>query len=159
MFLSSLQNKNHFCEQIYGFQGTVAKGGGDERTVVKKIPEKEGLAGLKQFLAAGERVDQGTKIIVCRYLLELVEARYPGQSVELRIPPAGAVQILSGVCHRRGTPPAVVEMGMVDWINLACGTISWESLMATARVHRSGERSDIGSLFPLLAPAEIACEK
>lgn len=134
---------------------TVYKEDGEQNIVVKKISEKDALAGLENFLAAGGKVDRATKIMVSRYLLELMESKYPGHAVELRIPPAGAVQILSGVRHRRGTPPAVVEMGMEDWINLAIGASSWESLIKTAAIYRSGERSEIKTLFPLLATESI----
>lgn len=116
----------------------------------KKISDQDGVAGLKRFLAASGPIDMNTKMLVSRYLLELIENKYPGHAVELRIPPAGAVQILAGVRHRRGTPPAVVEMGMEDWINLAIGVYSWDELIATARIQRSGERSHIANLFPLI---------
>lgn len=121
----------------------------------KKIAEKDALAGLKHFLAAPEQVDNSTKIMVARYLLKLIESQYPGYAVELRIPLAGAVQILSGVRHRRGTPPAVVEIAMEDWINLAVGVKRWQELKAQSRIHSSGERSNLSEFFPLSLPVEI----
>ena len=47
-----------------------------------------------------------------RALAAILPARYPGRSVEVRIPPYAAVQCATGdpgPTHTRGTPPNVVE--------------------------------------------------
>ena len=41
--------------------------------------------------------------------LAALAAAAPGRSVEVRVPPFGAVQCISGLRHGRGTPPNVVE--------------------------------------------------
>ena len=45
-----------------------------------------------------------------RFLLEELAAQAPGRSVEVRVPPYGAVQCVEGPRHTRGTPPNVVEL-------------------------------------------------
>ena len=79
---------------------------------------------------------------------ELV-ARAPGKSVEVRVPPYAAVQVIEGATHRRGTPPAVVEMNTQTWLALALGRLTWAEATRDGRVHASGARSDLSGLLPL----------
>ena len=81
-------------------------------------------------------------------LAALVEEA-PGHSVEIRIPPFAAVQAIPGARHRRGTPPAVVETDATTWLLLCVGRITWGQARMEARVHASGERSDLSQWFPL----------
>ena len=83
-----------------------------------------------------------------KQILALVSAAAPGRSVELRIPPYAAVQIIEGPNHRRGTPSAVVEMSSRTLVRLAVGEIDWESAVRNATVIASGERSNLSHLFP-----------
>ena len=53
----------------------------------------------------------------------MLEERAPGHSVEVRVPPYAAVQVIPGVRHTRGTPPAVVETDAETWIALATGVL------------------------------------
>lgn len=80
------------------------------------------------------------------HLLELLAAKAPGNSVEVRVPPFAVIQVIAGARHTRGTPPAVVEMKPETWIALARGNTSW----AEAKPSASGERSDISGLLPLV---------
>ena len=41
-------------------------------------------------------------------ILDLIKNISPGKSVELRVPPYGAIQCVAGSNHRRGTPPNTV---------------------------------------------------
>jgi len=84
-----------------------------------------------------------------RYTLEELADRAPGNSVEVRVPPAGAVQAVAGPRHTRGTPPNVVETDPGTWLGLATGTVAWADAVADGRVRASGERSDISHLLPL----------
>ena len=59
-----------------------------------------------------------TKAAVKAVLAEL-ERRAPGRSVELRVPPYAAIQLIAGTAHRRGTPPALVQLAAPDLIDLA----------------------------------------
>lgn len=87
-----------------------------------------------------------------RYTLEEFAARAPGRSVELRVPPLGAVQCIEGTAHRRGTPPAVVETDADTWLALVTGQVTWDEALASGAVRASGERTDLGPLLPLALP-------
>ena len=73
----------------------------------------------------------------------------PGRSVELRVPPHVAVQLVPGPRHTRGTPPNVVETDAATWLRLATGATSWERALADGQVTASGNRADLSSYLPL----------
>ena len=73
----------------------------------------------------------------------------PGRSVEVRVPPHGAVQVIAGPTHRRGTPSAVIETDPTTWLDLAEGRLTWAEALATRRVQASGERADLEAWLPL----------
>ena len=73
----------------------------------------------------------------------------PGRSVEVRIPPYAAVQVVPGLTHRRGTPSAVVETDADTWLALADGSLTWTEATASGRLIASGERSDLSPWLPL----------
>lgn len=73
----------------------------------------------------------------------------PGHAVEVRIPPFAVGQAVPGPRHRRGTPPAVVEMPARLWLELATGRLEWAAARATGRLSASGERSDLSPFLPL----------
>ena len=92
-----------------------------------------------------------------RYTLEELGARAPGRSVEVRVPPFGAVQCLEGPRHTRGTPPNVVEADAETWLRLATGDQRWAQALADGRLRVSGTRADLDALLPLTEPTpEIA---
>ncbi len=84
-----------------------------------------------------------------RFTLQQLEARAPGGSVEVRVPPFGAVQCIEGTSHRRGTPPAVIETDADTWLALATGAVKWADVVASGRVLASGERADLTGFLPL----------
>lgn len=101
------------------------------------------------------QVAQGTEVprdvlkqAVKASLAEL-QAFAPGRSVEVRIPPFAAVQVIEGTTHRRGTPSAVVEADSQTWLLVASGRLNWAEAVRTGRVRASGERSDLRSVLPL----------
>ena len=102
-----------------------------------------GAAELAAAEAGGD-----TRALVKHYLA-LLQQRAPGNSVEVRVPPYAAVQVIPGVRHTRGTPPAVVETDAETWLALARGEVSWSDAFASARVQASGERTDLSSYLPL----------
>jgi hypothetical protein len=87
--------------------------------------------------------------LLTKHFLAVLEERAPGHSVEVRVPPYAAVQVIPGVRHTRGTPPAVVETDAETWIALATGDLSWTDALASARVSASGERTDLTPYLPL----------
>ena len=84
-----------------------------------------------------------------RYLLQILAEAHPGHTVEVRVPPFGAVQCVEGPRHTRGTPANVVEMDATTWVALAIGELSWADARSGARVHASGSRADLSTLVPL----------
>lgn len=88
------------------------------------------------------------RVAVKAALAALVD-RAPGRSVEIRVPPFAAVQVVEGATHRRGTPPAVVEMDAATWLGLALGEISWTEAVSAGKVRASGARSDLSGYLPL----------
>ena len=81
--------------------------------------------------------------------LAALSLRSPGNAVEVRVPPYGAVQAVGGITHRRGTPPAVVETDPQTWLELVHGRCDWAEAVAVGAVVASGERSDLSDLLPL----------
>lgn len=75
----------------------------------------------------------------------------PGATVEVRVPPFGAVQCVSGPRHTRGTPPNVVETDPRTWLELATGRIDWPGAVRAGRVSASGTRADVSQWLPLVS--------
>lgn len=100
-------------------------------------------------LADDEPVSRAeTKAAVKAVLADLVSLA-PGRSVEVRVPPFAAVQLIAGATHRRGTPPALVQMSARTLLLIASGDLDWHEAVASGEVRASGERSDLSHLFPL----------
>jgi len=98
---------------------------------------------------AAEEADRVDLRLLTKHYLAVLEDRAPGHSVEVRVPPYAAVQVIPGVRHTRGTPPAVVEMDAATWIALASGALSWAEAEGAGRVRASGERADLSAYLPL----------
>ena len=96
----------------------------------------------------GASVDRDIERSAVKEILAVISAQAPGKSVELRIPPYAAIQVVEGPNHRRGTPSAVVEMNARVLLGLAVGEISWEDAVRDGTVIASGERSNLSHLFP-----------
>ena len=119
----------------------------------RRIDTARGMEALRAWREAVERGEEASRPVVLtavRFTLEELGALHPGRSVEVRVPPAGAVQILPGTTHRRGTPPAVVETDARTWLSLACAFLTWDEAVAASLVSASGERTDLGPLLPLV---------
>ena len=119
-----------------------------------KINPQHGLAAVRTWKeaesASRQTLPRQVLATATRYILQLIEADFPGNSVELRVPPFAAVQCLAGVKHRRGTPPAVVEMNAQTLLQLATGELNWQAAAEPGGgVSASGERSDLSEIFPL----------
>jgi putative sterol carrier protein len=54
---------------------------------------------------------------------------------------------LGGTTHRRGTPPAVVEMSPQTWLELFTKKLTWDDAVASGKIIASGERSDLSAVF------------
>lgn len=112
------------------------------------ISTDDGRAALATVAAAETpaRTDLATAV---RYLLQLLAEKAPGNSVEVRVPPFGAVQVVEGPRHTRGTPPNVIETDAQTWIALATGAQTWTDAVSSGRIHASGTRADLDGLVPL----------
>lgn len=86
-----------------------------------------------------------------RFTLEELAEVAPGNSVEVRVPPDGAVQAVQGPRHTRGTPPNVVETDPQTWLELVSGVLAWDDAVSDGRVHASGERASLAGWLPLQA--------
>lgn len=118
------------------------------------MPARLRVADAAVVTAALDRVrrdsaDPADLRVLTKHFLAVLEKQAPGHSVEVRVPPYAAVQVIPGVRHTRGTPPAVVEMDATTWIELATGALSWPEAERAGRVHASGERADLAPYLPL----------
>lgn len=87
-----------------------------------------------------------------RESLKRFQEAAPGHSVEIRVPPHGAVQAVAGPAHRRGTPSAIVECDAATWLALVSGDLTWGDAVFEGRVRASGQRSDLSAYLPLDRP-------
>ena len=87
--------------------------------------------------------------LACRFTLQLLAKAAPGRAVEVRIPPFGAVQVIEGPSHTRGTPPAVIEMSAEVWLALATGQMTWAEAVSESAVDSSGHRANLQDWLPL----------
>lgn len=120
--------------------------------MARKIDIIDGRAALdavRAAEAAGERPPRTSLATAVRYLLQLLDEKAPGNSVEVRVPPFGAVQVIQGPRHTRGTPPNVVEMDAATWIAVATSAEAWTAAAESGRVHASGTRADLAGVLPL----------
>lgn len=120
-----------------------------------------GQAAIRMTLEDGVGTDKDATGMAVRYLLQLLADLAPGNTVEVRVPPYGAVQCIEGPAHTRGTPPNVIEMDAATWIALATGTGSvegsdarsaadrWAAAVASGSVSASGSRASLADRLPL----------
>ena len=96
--------------------------------------------------------------VASRTLANALATRFPGRSVEVRVPPYAAVQCSAvrggvldpGPTHTRGTPPNVVETDAVTFFRLCTGRTTWDDALASGVIAASGLRADLSEMVPLL---------
>ena len=100
-------------------------------------------------LAAAPRTDEQTRLLV-KHFIAVLEARAPGRSVEVRVPPYAAVQAVDG---RAAHPGYAAGRGRDRRVDVAgagrperCPSPSAE---AEGRLRASGERADLTAYLPL----------
>jgi hypothetical protein len=116
-------------------------------SVRRRIAAAEGIAAVEAVLAGAD--DRTSLATASRYLLEQLADEAEGHTVEVRVPPFGAVQAIPGPRHTRGTPPNVVEMDAATWIALATGSLAWDAAVEQLRVTASGQRASLAEHLPL----------
>lgn len=116
--------------------------------VARRIPDPDGTDAVRAALAP----DAGRPelALAVRYSLQCLAERAPGRSVEVRVPPFGAVQAVEGPGHTRGTPPNVVETDAATWLALATGAETWADAVGRGAVRASGVRADVSPWLPLV---------
>jgi hypothetical protein len=115
----------------------------------RRIPPAEGLQALKVWRADPSVAPKATVARAVRYALEELADRAPGRTLEVRVPPYGAVQCVEGPRHTRGTPPNVIEMDARTWLDLVTGQSDWATALAGGTVHASGQRATLADYLPL----------
>ncbi len=112
-----------------------------------RIADDVGRESVLRALAIQE--DREIVATAVRYLLQVLAEGAPGNSVEVRVPPFGAVQCIEGPGHTRGTPPNVVETDALTWLEIATGGLEWATALAEGRIAASGSRADLAAHLPL----------
>jgi hypothetical protein len=114
--------------------------------------DPDGATHVSAVTAALDRGDEPPPAALrsaARHLLMELEREAPGRSVEVRVVPVAAVQVIAGPRHTRGTPPNVVETDPLTWIRLATGRLGWAEAVRTGAVRASGSRADLSDHLPL----------
>ena len=118
--------------------------------MAKRIPDLAGTDAVRAaLLPDAERAETALAV---RYTLQCLAERAPGKSVEVRVPPFGAVQAVEGPGHTRGTPPNVIETDAATWLALATGEDTWADARGRGAVRASGVRADVSAWLPLVRP-------
>lgn len=119
----------------------------------RRVDVTEGGKALDRWGADPTSAPRDAVATAVRYSLEELAVRAPGRSVEVRVPPYGAVQCMQGPRHTRGTPPNVVETDADTWLRLVTGLQTWGEAMGSGTVRASGLRADLSERLPLWGPA------
>lgn len=145
----------HRLEAIAGVEKVLARRGAARLSdlvvtrVVELVVHADDLARSLPEVPMSPVPPAATRL-VARALLDVLSVRQPGRSLEVRVPPAAAVQCMAGPRHTRGTPPGVVETDPQTWIRVAAGRIGWTQAVDEGLVLASGERADLSGVLPLL---------
>lgn len=105
----------------------------------RSLPEREPVG-----------LDRSALATTTRALADVLGQLAPGRSVEVRVPPFAAVQVVTGPRHTRGTPPNVVELDPLTWVRVAAGRVHFADAVAEGRIIASGQRADLTPYLPLL---------
>jgi hypothetical protein len=112
-------------------------------------PNSDAVSAVVGALAAGQVPDRLTLRAAVLALLTRLRQIAPGRSVEVRVPPFGAIQCIAGPRHTRGTPPNVVETDPITFVRLATGGLAWGEAVRGGLVAASGNRADLSEFLPI----------
>ena len=118
---------------------------------IRTIPQADGERVLSRWLSdrSGVLADRDDLALAVRFSLQLLREKAPGRSVEVRVPPYGAAQVVEGPNHTRGTPPAVVEAEPETWLEVIIGQKSFAEAVGEGTIQLSGLRTDLQGFLPL----------
>ena len=112
-----------------------------------------GAAALEAWFDGGPAPERAVLRAAVKESLAALAAVAPGRSVEVRVPPYGAVQCVAGPRHTRGTPPNVVETDARTWLALATGRVDWATAVLNGALVASGGRAaETARYLPLGRP-------
>ena len=114
---------------------------------LKRIAHKDGESALSAWDRGEATAEQIAT--AARYCLQVLREKAPGKSVEVRVPPFGAAQIIEGPSHTRGTPPAVIEMSADTWLAIATGRETCLEAKDSGSISASGKRADLTAWLPI----------
>jgi hypothetical protein len=117
-----------------------------------RIDSDRGRTAVESVRSGSE--DRETTAVAVRFILQEFARVAPGKSVEVRVPPHGAVQIVEGLGHTRGTPPNVIELDAATLVALAVGDETWGAAVSRGAVRASGTRATLDELVPLASLRE-----
>lgn len=108
-------------------------------------------SGLAFRLEASPTLPRQIWAMAVRYTLFLLERKAPGEGVEVRVAPWGAIKILEGPASdpHNLTPPDVIELDPDVWLRLAAGITTWDEEKDAGRISAVGERDNLSDLLPL----------
>ena len=116
-------------------------------------PTDPARAALAAWLDGGPAPDRGVQRAAVKESLAALAELAPGRTVEVRVPPFGAVQCVAGPRHTRGTPPNVVETDARTWLALATGRVDWATAVLNGALVASGGRAaETARYLPLGQP-------
>ncbi len=114
-----------------------------------RIDDAQGRAAVAAWQRDRDGASRDIRALAVRYSLQVLAELAPGNTLEVRVPPFGAVQCIEGPRHTRGTPPNVIETDATTWLSLATGALIWADALGSGAVHASGQRADLADQLPL----------
>lgn len=118
---------------------------------LRKISSAVGDAALQIWRTQRSDAPSDEVATAVRYTLQLLANQAPGSTVEVRVPPFGAVQCVEGPKHTRGTPPNVIEMTPDVWLRLAVGETSWQDARERHLLTASGSLATLEGMLPVVS--------
>ena len=117
----------------------------------RRTDPADGRAALAVWRADPTGVPTAARRTAVRFTLEELAEVAPGNAVEVRVPPDGAVQAVEGPRHTRGTPPNVVETDPRTWLLLATGLLQVPDATTTGALRLSGSRAgEVAAWLPVV---------
>ena len=116
----------------------------------RRVPAATGAAAVREWKDSGAGTERSVLATAVRFTLEELAVRAPGRSVEVRVPPFGAVQCIVGTTHTRGTPPNVIETDPQTWLAIVTGGLAWDDAWEAGALRVSGHRADLTAYLPLV---------
>ena len=96
-------------------------------------------------------VDRATVATAVGYTLQLLGEQSPGDAVEVRVPPYGAVRCIDDPFHTGDRQPDLIETDAATWLQLATGDLRWADARERGLVRASGDRADLAGHLPVLS--------